>query len=106
MEQARMVGGLSFLTTLEVEVVVVVVALVVLIWNVTSVVNLVILLVNAACVVVQEDAVAVVRPDSVGAQVMGEGQIAFLYSFDPMWAFVFLVFSWRLFYILFVFNDM
>ena len=35
-------------------------------------VNLVILLVNAACVVVQEDAVAVVRPDSVGAQVMGE----------------------------------
>ena len=36
-------------------------------------VNLVILLVNVACVVVQEDAVAVVHPDSVGAQVMGEG---------------------------------
>lgn len=37
-----------------------------------SVVNLVILLVNAACVVVQEDAVAEVHLDFVGAQVMGE----------------------------------
>lgn len=36
-------------------------------------VNLVILPVNVACVVVQEDAVAVAHHDFAGAQVMGEG---------------------------------
>jgi len=73
MEQARMVGGLSFLTILGVEVVAAVAVLVVLIWNVTSVVNLVILPVNVAYVVDQEDAVAAAHPDFAGALAMGEG---------------------------------
>lgn len=73
-----MAGELSFLTIQEVEVVAaegVVVALVVLIWSAMSVVSLVILPVNAVCVVVQGDVVAAVR-DIAGAQVMDEGVTA------------------------------
>lgn len=73
MDQARMVGGLSFLTILGVEVVAVVAVLVVLIWNVMSVVNLVILPGNVAYVVDQEDAEAAAHPDFVGALAMDEG---------------------------------
>ena len=73
-----MAGELSFLTTLEVEVVVVVgvvVALEVLIWSAMSVVSLVTLLVNAVCVVVQEDVVVAAPLDTGEAQVMVEGKI-------------------------------
>lgn len=66
-----MAGELSFLIILEEEVDVEVVrdALVVLIWSVMSVVSLVILLENAAHVVVLED-VAAAALDIVGAQAM------------------------------------
>ena len=69
-----MAGEWSFLTTLEVGVVVVV-ALEFLIWSAMSVVRLVTLLVNAVCVVVQEDAVAAAPLGTGGAQVMVEGKI-------------------------------
>jgi len=87
-----MAGELSFLTTPEVEVGVgvvvaaavegVVVVLVVLTWSVMSVVRLVISLVSAACVLVQEEEVEVeVQEDVVaaaldiaGAQAMVEGE--------------------------------
>lgn len=71
-----MAGEWSFLTTLEVGVVVVegvVVALEALIWSAMSVVRLVTLLVNAVCVVVQEDVVAAAPLGTGGAQVMVEG---------------------------------
>lgn len=74
-----MAGEWSFLTTLEVGVVVVegvVVALEALIWSAMSVVRLVTLLVNAVCVVVQEDVVAAAPLGTGGAQVMVEGKIA------------------------------
>lgn len=77
-EQARMAGESSFLTTLEVGVgvvEVVVVVLEVLIWSATSVVSLVILLVNAVCVLVQEDVVVAVPPDIGEAQAMVEGEL-------------------------------
>lgn len=63
---------------------VVVVALVVLIRNVTSVVNLVILLANVGCVVVLEDVVVVVHHDFAGAQVTGEGEIAVPFILYPV----------------------
>jgi flavin reductase (DIM6/NTAB) family NADH-FMN oxidoreductase RutF len=70
---------LSFLTTQEVVGVVVVegvvVALEALIWSVMSVVSLVILLVNAVCVLVQEDVVVALPLDIEGAQVMVEGNV-------------------------------
>ena len=69
-----MAGEWSFLTTLEVGVVVVV-ALEFLIWSAMSVVRLVTLLVNAVCVVVQEDVVAAAPLGTGGAQVMVEGKI-------------------------------
>lgn len=74
-----MAGEWSFLTTLEVGVVVVegvVVALEALIWSAMSVVRLVTLLVNAVCVVVQEDVAAAAPLGTGGAQVMVEGKIA------------------------------
>lgn len=75
-----MAGELSFLTTLEVVGVVVVeegvvVALEALIWSVMSVVSLVILLVNAVCVSVQEDVAVALPLDIGGAQVMVEGKL-------------------------------
>lgn len=100
MEQVRVVGGLSFLTILELVVaavvavaVVVVVAEVVavevvLTWSVMSVVNLAILPVNVAIVVVQEDAAAVVHLlDFAGVQVMVEGEID---SYNFFWTCVLL----------------
>ena len=85
-----MAGELSFLTTPEVEVGVggvvaaavegVVVVLVVLTWSVMSVVRLVISLVSAACVLVQEVEVEVQEDvvaaalDIAGAQAMVEGE--------------------------------
>ena len=81
LDQARMAGELSFLIILEaegdmeVEAEAVVDALAVLIWSAMSVVSLVILLENAACVVVQEDvAVAAAALDIVGAQAMDAGK--------------------------------
>lgn len=77
-----MAGELSFLTTLEVVGVVVVVvvegvgvALEALIWSVMSVASLVILLVNAVCVLVQVDVVVALPLDIGGAQVMVEGNL-------------------------------
>lgn len=89
-----MAGGLNFpiiqeavaVAVVAVAVVAVVVNVVVevLTWNVTSVVSLVILLVNAVYVLVLEDLAVVVvavelPPDIVGAQVMGEGNYYILW---------------------------
>lgn len=72
-----MAGELSFLITQEVEVVAVevaAVALAVLIWSAMSVGSLVILLVNAECVVVQEEDVLAAL-GTAGAQVMDAGEL-------------------------------
>ena len=75
MDQERMAGELCFPIILEAEVEaevaleVVVGVLAVLIWSAMSVVSLVILLENVACVVVQED-IAATALDIVGAQAM------------------------------------
>ena len=79
MDQERMAGELCFLIILEAEVEaevaleVVVGVLAVLIWSAMSVVSLVILLENVACVVVQED-IAATALDIVGAQAMDAGK--------------------------------
>lgn len=75
-----MAGELSFHTTLEVVVVVVVegevvAGLVVLIWNAMSVVSLVILLVNVVFVVVLEGVVAAVPLDIAEVLVMAGGNV-------------------------------
>ena len=77
-----MAGELSFLTTLEAEVVAAaaavegdVVALVVQIWSAMSVVSQGILPVSAACVGVLEGVVVAVPLDIAGVQVMVGGEI-------------------------------